>query len=303
MSSWPPSSDSNPILVEASISEKSGRAHRRGFDRIWARCEGTDFDSGDDPQGFAAFKAFFSAFPLDRLRHAEGFELGCGSGRIAKFVAPNVGLLHCIDPSSAGLAASRIAMARFGNVRFHQASVDAIPLPDGSQDFGYSVGVIHHVPDPQAGLRSCTDKLKQGAPFLLYVYYRFDNRPAWFRTIWRVSDLARKRISRFPFPLRSALSTALAATAYWPLSRTARLLEKMGRPVDNFPLSFYRNHDWATLRSDALDRFGTAVEHRFTRTEIEAMMVGAGLRDIHFAEGPPFWIAVGYKRHPTAEYG
>ena len=67
--------------------------------------------------------------------------------------------------------------------------MDAIPLPDGSADFGYSLGVLHHVPDTQKGIIECVRKLKPGAPFLLYLYYAFDNRPWWFRTIWKISDL------------------------------------------------------------------------------------------------------------------
>ena len=186
-------------------------------------------------------------------------------------------------------------MAHLGNVDFVRASVDSIPLAEGSQDFGYSLGVLHHIPDPAAGLRSCVARLKRGAPFLLYVYYRFDNRPRWFRLVWRGSDIARRVISRLPFGLRAAASTMIAATAYWPLSRAARLLRRLGVQADNLPLAFYADHDWATLRADALDRFGTAVEHRFTRSEVEAMMMAADLRDIRFLEGPPYWTAVGFK--------
>lgn len=267
-----------------------------GFDFIWSRCADGAHSTGEDPEGYSAFKAFFSVFPLHKLGNAEGFELGSGSGRIAKFVAPHVRLLHCVEPSSAGIAASQRVMLHMDNVQFHKAPVDAMPFPDGSQDFGYSVGVLHHVPDPEAGLQSCVDKLKRGAPFLLYVYYRFDNRPGWFRLIWRASDAVRKRISRLPFRLRSVTSTFLAATTYWPLSRVARLGERLGLSVDQFPLSYYRRHGWATLRSDALDRFGTAVEHRFTKIELEAMMSRTGLHNIRFAQGPPFWIALGYRK-------
>jgi hypothetical protein len=60
-------------------------------------------------------------------------------------------------------------------------------------------------------------------------------------------------------------------------------------------LAIYRNESWATLRADALDRLGTAVEHRFSKQEVEGMMYRAGLRDIRFADGPPYWIAMGYK--------
>lgn len=47
------------------------------------------------------FCDYFAIFPWDHLPpYAEGFDIGCGSGRWARFVAPRVCLLHCIDLSS-----------------------------------------------------------------------------------------------------------------------------------------------------------------------------------------------------------
>ena len=48
------------------------------------------------------FRNYFSIFPLKKLsKLSEGFDMGCGSGRWAKFIAPKVRVLHCIDPSRA----------------------------------------------------------------------------------------------------------------------------------------------------------------------------------------------------------
>lgn len=267
-----------------------------GFDSIWNRQGPGDQNAFEEAENFQAFESFFSIFPLQRMSKAEGFDLGCGAGRIAQFVGPRVGRLHCVDPAPAGLAAAQEAMAGLDNVQFHRATVDSIPLADGSQDFGYSLGVLHLVPDPAAGLKSCVAKLKPGAPFLLYIYYAFDNRPVWFRWIWKISDLGRRGISKLPFTARARASDLLALVAYWPLSRVSRLLERTGVDVSNIPLADYRQSSWATLRADALDRFGTAVEHRFTRAQVEAMMTSAGLSNIEFNEGPPYWVAVGFKR-------
>jgi SAM-dependent methyltransferase len=266
-----------------------------GFDRIWGRYAQPE-QQPVEPEPSDAFDTYFAIFPLERLAGAEGFDLGCGNGRLAVSVAPRAGFLHCIDPSAAGLAAAKQAMGHRDNVDFHHASVDSIPLPDASQDFGYSIGVLHHIPDPVAGLQCCVDKLKPGAPFLLYLYYGLDNRPGWFRAVWRASDVARRIICRLPFAFRAAASTGLAATVYWPLSRSARLLRKLGVAAGNLPLSGYADSPWAVLRADALDRFGTAIEHRFSRAEIERMMLDAGLTEVRFAEGPPYWVALGYKR-------
>ena len=59
------------------------------------------------------------------------------------------------------------------------------------------------------------------------------------------------------------------------------------------PLSAYRRASFYTMRTDALDRFGTRLEQRFTRAEIERMMGEAGLTDIHFSDAVPFWTACG----------
>jgi SAM-dependent methyltransferase len=181
------------------------------------------------------------------------------------------------------------------NVAFHLASSDNIPLADGSQDFGYSLGVLHHTPDTEAALAKCVAKLKVGAPFLVYLYYSFDNQPPWFRRIWQASDLGRQVISRLPFGPRRFVSEILAGIVYWPLARSAKLAEKMGANVQAFPLSDYRKRSFYAMRTDALDRFGTRLEKRFSRAEIDAMMRRCGLRDVVFREEAPFWCACGRK--------
>ena len=208
-------------------------------------------------------------------------------------MAPRVGTLHCVDASAAALAVAIRNLAGFPNVRFHQASVDQLPMTPGSMDFGYCLGVLHHVPDTEGGLRLATATLKPGAPFLLYLYYGFDNQPSWFRTIWKVSELFRNVVSRSPMRLRYVLSQGIALGVYFPLARLARLGEKLGMDVHTFPLAAYRDRSFYVMRTDALDRFGTRLEQRFSREEIRSMMGRAGLGKITFSERAPFWCAIG----------
>ena len=254
-----------------------------------------------DQQGMApgeaerVFGDYFANFPWDQLPpDAEGFDMGCGSGRWACFVAPRVGRLHCIDPSSA-LVVARQTLANQPNVQFHQASVAVSGLQPSSQDFGYSLGVLHHVPDTAAAIRSCTELLKPGAPLLLYLYYAFDNRPRWFRWLWRLSNAARLLIRRLPPRFKQLVTDLIALTIYWPLSRLASLAEAAGLPVSSFPLSYYRRHSFYTMRTDARDRFGTPLEQRFTRAQIRSMCAAAGLVDLRFSPRAPYWCVVGFK--------
>jgi SAM-dependent methyltransferase len=234
-----------------------------GFGEEWHAFSQEQLDPAEQRR---AFDEYFSLFPFEELSaDAEGFDVGCGSGRWAAVMAPKVGVLHCIDPANRALEVARRRLAGHSNVNFHLAGVDDIPLPDGSQDFGYALGVLHHVPNTEAAMASCIRKLKAGAPFLVYVYYAFDNRPSWFRLLWSVTDLGRKAISRLPFPVRKHLTTAIAAGVYYPLASLAAIMERRGRDVTNFPLSFYRDRSFYSMRTDALDRFGTRLEQRFSR--------------------------------------
>ncbi len=221
--------------------------------------------------------------------------MGCGSGRWAKVMAQKVGTLHCIDASHVALAEARKNLSQFNNCHFECASVADVSIEDASQDFGYCLGVLHHIPDTQAGLKSCADKLKSGAPFLLYLYYKLENKPWWFQKIWRFSDLFRQFICQLPFGIKHWLCQLIALIVYWPLSRASLLLEKLGFNVDDIPLSAYRNKSLYFLRTDALDRFGTKREARFTKGEIASMMRVAGFKDISFSDKTPYWVAVGIK--------
>ena len=260
-----------------------------GFGREWSAFDQSAL-AADEHRQLA--QAYFSIFPFDKLAAgAEVFDLGCGSGRWAAFVAPKVGRLHCIDPAAQALDVARRNLASSSNVDFHLAASDSIPLADGSQDFGYSLGVLHHIPDTARALRDCVAKLKPGAPFLVYLYYAFDNRPAWFRALWRSTDAGRRVISRLPFPVRKALTTAIAAGIYWPLARLSKLSGS-----GHFPLKAYQDSSFYTMRTDALDRFGTRLEQRFTRAQIKAMMEEAGLTRVRFRDGTPYWVACGFRR-------
>lgn len=199
-----------------------------------------------------------------------------------------------IDPSDA-LEVAKRNLSIFDNCVFHQATVDQIPLEDESYDFGCSLGMPHHISDFGVGRPSRLGKLKKDATFLLYLYYRFDDRPAWFRALWKASDVLRRKISRMLHSQRYAFSQAFAFAVYLPLARAALLAEKLGINVEKIPLSQYRNNSFYTMRTDALDRFGTQLEKRFTKIEMQQMMERTGLENIVFSE-TSFWTAVGFKK-------
>lgn len=264
-----------------------------GFGDEWRR-----FDQSGVPGHVQdeIFDSYFSNFPWSRLgAEAVGADFGCGSGRWALRVASRVNRLYCVDASAEALEVARKNLQGMRNCEFIHASVGNMPIEQSSLDFGYSLGVLHHIPDTAAGLENCVRTLKPGAPFLLYLYYRFDNRPLWYRGLWRASDGIRRLISKLPRAARYISSQVLATLLYWPLARAALLADRLGIDSSNWPLHFYAGKPFYVMRNDALDRFGTRIEKRFTRAEIITLMRAAGLGNIAFNEHAPFWCAVGYR--------
>ena len=221
--------------------------------------------------------------------------MGCGSGRWARLVSPKVGHLNCIDPSEAIYVAKR-NLSNFDNISFYKNSVEDSVLPLASQDFGYSLGVLHHIPDTKRAIKACVDLLKTDAPLLLYLYYKFDNRPLYYRFIWRLSNLARQIICRLPSKVKNIITDIAAILIYYPMSRLSYIFDKIGVDISHFPLSYYRNHSFYTMRTDARDRLGTPLEKRFTKLEIEKMMRQSGLKSIVFSDSLPYWCVVGIKK-------
>jgi len=265
-----------------------------GFGEEWEKFDQTALTPEEHQE---LFEKYFYIFPWNALPvDATGFDMGCGSGRWAKLVAPRVGKLYCVDPASKALNVAKKALSNQSNVSFLLSGVDDCPIDLNSMDFGYSLGVLHHIPDTLNGIKSCASKLKPGAPFLLYLYYALDGRPFLFRCVFKLSDFIRKGVSRLPQSLKTKVCQAIAGAIYYPLAHFSKGLESLGVNVKNIPLSFYRDKSFYVMQTDALDRFGTPLEQRFTRNEIKNMMEEAGFENIVFSEREPFWCAVGVKK-------
>ena len=223
-------------------------------------------------------------------------DIGCGSERWTDYFTDKAGFIEAIDPSDAVFAADNM-LGKKNNVRITKASVDTIPWDDETFDFGMSIGVLHHIPNTRQALIDCVKKIKKGGYFYVYLYYRFDNRGIVFKTIFYLSNFMRLIISRLPAGIKKIVCDILAALIYRPLSRFAGLLHKLNLHslARKIPLEPYYNKPFYNLRNDCLDRFGTKLEQRFLKSEIEEMMIAAGLSEIKFGEHSAFWHAIGKK--------
>lgn len=131
------------------------------FGEEWTRFNHSSIDTEKFKENF---DQYFSIFPWDVLpKDAVGFDMGCGTGRWAQFVSPKVKNLNCVGPSDA-INAAKKNLINNKNVTISKETTEDCSLSPGSQDFGYYLGVLHHIPHTQEALNDCKKLLKSGAP-------------------------------------------------------------------------------------------------------------------------------------------
>ena len=132
----------------------------KSFGEEWTRFSQ---EALDEEEREVIFASYFANFPWATLRpDSLGADIGCGSGRWARIVAPQVGWLICVDASPDALQVARRNLSGHSNVSFQQADVGVLPFTDGTLDFAYSLGVLHHVPDTESAIISVARVLKPG---------------------------------------------------------------------------------------------------------------------------------------------
>ena len=218
-------------------------------------------------------------------------DFGAGTGRWSHFLRDFAAKIYVLEPAE---KAFRVLTSRFRDdskvVLLHE-SVESNQIPNNSLDLAVSLGVLHHIADTQGAIQKVAEKIKPGGTFLGYLYYALENKPFLYRALWRLSDSIRKVISRLPKKFKLVLADFIALTIYLPLATISRILERFGISVDSVPLHHYKDLSFHVMRNDALDRFGTTLEQRFTQAEIVQMLTSAGFtqKSIRFSSEEPFW--------------
>ena len=223
-------------------------------------------------------------------------DIGCGTGRWTKFLTQKAGFIEAVDPSNAIFAADEL-LGEIENVRLTKASIDTLPFNDETFDFAMSIGVLHHIPDTQKAMQDCVKKVKRGGYFYCYLYHTLETRGWWFKTLYWLSNQLRKIVCRLPAGMKRFVSDILAIVIYMPLVLWVRFLVLIGlrKIAVKMPLSAYNNKSFFVIRNDALDKFGTSLEQRFSKKQVEEMMRNCGLENIVISPLTPFYHAIGRK--------
>jgi len=174
-----------------------------------------------------------------------------------------------------------------------QADAERLPFSPASFDFVMSIGVLHHLPDPERALKSIARFARPGGRVHIYLYWL----PPYgsHRTVLQLVGLVRRVSVRLPHRLLHVLCYPLAAGLYVAVVRPYR--ELRARPhgrslVARFPLKTYADYPFGVLVNDQFDRFSAPLEHRYGEGEVREMLVRSGLTGVT-VEPNAGWLADG----------
>lgn len=221
-------------------------------------------------------------------------DIGCGTGRWSKYLSSKVGFIEAIDPSNAVFAANKL-LENINNIRITKASVDNIPFEDNTFDFAMSIGVLHHIPDTQQAMKDAVKKVKIEGYFYCYLYYNLESRGFIFKNLFALSTKVRNKVSKMKSKNKKIVCDLIAIFFYMPFVIMTRILNlfSLDKISKKIPLNDYSNKSFFIIRNDALDRFGTTLEQRFSKKQVIEMMENCGLKEIIVSNGSPFYHAIG----------
>ncbi len=243
-------------------------------------------------------EVFHRYFDLVDLRSLDGksvLDAGCGMGRWAFHLAPNAKRVVALDLSFAVEPAYKNCYEQ-GNVEVIHADIFHLPLRSLSFDLIYCLGVLHHLPDPLAGILSLKKLISNGGQLLTYMYYNLENRPTYFKAVKKAVDLLRNFTTRAPASCSYAVAFALAVGIYLPLVWYGGVLSSMGLRDVGRKIPLYQTYSGKSFRliyNDAVDRVTAPIENRYSKAEIAGLFSKAGFRGVKFSRTSPYWKACG----------
>ena len=245
--------------------------------------EWQEFDSlHDDRETYhGQFLDWVHPIEPDFFRGKVVLDGGCGMGRFAaaaaEFGAKDV---LAIDLSDAVEAAYRNTK-HLPNVHVIQADIYRLPF-GRSVDFAFSIGVLHHLPDPEGGFSSLVGHLKPGGSVFAWVYGRENN--GWIVRL--VNPMRERFFSRLPRKVLYALSFAATVALhpvlkllYLPANRIARFRSLASILPYNGYLSWLAQFGFRHNHHVIFDHLVAPTAFYITRDEFRAWFAKAALSE------------------------
>lgn len=205
-------------------------------------------------------------------------EGGCGKGRHS-ILAGEFGARDVVSMDLGVAVEAAFANTRhLSNVHIIQADLNRPPVRPAF-DYAFSVGVLHHIPEPERGFRALVSKVKPGGHMSAWVYGREGN--GWI--VHGVSPIRENVTSKMPRGLLDVVAGALTV----PLFAATRLvygpLKGKGLPYGEY-LSYIAEFPFREQRLIVFDHLVTPIAFYISRDEFAGWFARAGMQDVNIEQ-------------------
>jgi SAM-dependent methyltransferase len=162
----------------------------------------------------------------------------------------------------------------------------------GDLDYIFSIGVLHHIPDPKPVVETAFKALRPGGRFFVWLYGKEGNDLyLWFIKPLRILT---KHLPHF-------ILAALVEIMYWPLSFYIKLCHTLPLPMRTYLLSVFEKMPPTKRRLIIYDQLNPSYAKYYTRFEAKELLVNAKFINVqvHHRHGYS-WAIIGTKPQPKS---
>jgi SAM-dependent methyltransferase len=285
-------SDGVPRLRASLTPDETRPRTAASFGFLWAKSiSGTEVHETTSYH-FAKMQDSLSLAPP----HGLVLDAGCGDGIDLANQGRREGVeVIGVELSDGGCQASYARTRALPHAHVVQADLCRLPFADGTFDFVYSYGVLHHIGVPDRGLREVVRAAKPGARVVAYLYEDFSERNRALRWSLTAANWGRALTTRMPHRLLytlCVLGSPFVFTLFTVPALISRRFERTASLAANLP--FRHGTGPFSLVGDLYDRFSAPVEWRYSRAGSIKFFVDAGLERV-LAVPERGWMVAGVK--------
>lgn len=248
----------------------------------WARIQFEDENAGKPMENFTKnmFKSI-TQFSSKKLKNKIVLDMGCGPGRFTDVAVEMGAKLIAVDYSTAIDAAKKNFTNKSADILFVQADALKLPIKNDAVDYCFTIGVLHHTPSPEAGVKEAFRVTKPDGEFAIRVYPKGGFYTYFMVKLWRAVFMAlRPMLGHYPPLLYSYFFGSIGYGLGWvwrPLSYPLRAV---------FPTVWLPDYRWAIL--DTFDAIATNWQTGHDSDEIAKWLENAVFSSVCHVGGNDF---------------
>ena len=225
-----------------------------------------------------------------------GLDAGCGFGRhifnAASFGAEMVGL-----DISLAIESSYENTKHLQNVHLVQGDIYHPPFREETFDFAYSIGVLHHLPDPENGFKSVVSLIKKDGVVFIWVYSKVRKFTNF------LLDLVRIVTCHLPHKLLKYVCLFIALVEFclviypYKIISGVFVINKIMEKIYSRRIKLYAKYPFQVCYADWFDRLSAPIRFYYCAEDMQRWLNGLKLKNLSISPtGLYGWRAYGEKK-------